>query len=70
VGPSFAGRPSDIFFTPATGAVVQTFSTAGQIGVTNPRDNVDAVDVELDQVEVFEQPPVEEDPVEPQPAVP
>jgi hypothetical protein len=45
VGPSFAGRPSDIFFTPFTGAAVQTFSTAPQIGLANPRDNVDAIAV-------------------------
>jgi len=45
VGPSFAGLPSDIFFTPFSGAVPTTFSTAAQIGVTNPRDNVDAIAV-------------------------
>lgn len=135
VGPTFAGRPSHIFFTPATGVPPAVFSVPAQIGLTNQDnldaiavwdvnqdgkadptldyvvfsldrgsptlgggspadlfvsdfggtfcpflranaigmarcDNVDAVDVEIDQVEVFEEPPVEADPEQPQPVEP
>ncbi len=56
--PSLAGSSAaDLFVTDFTG-VFCPFLRARTIGM-EPCDNVDAVDVELNQVEVFEEPPVE-----------
>lgn len=45
VGPTFPGRPSDIFVTLPGGAGPFLFSTGAQIGAGNPLDNVDAIAV-------------------------
>lgn len=50
MGPSFAGLPSDVFFTPPGAAAPVTFATAARLGLTN-RDNLDAIavwDVDFD----------------------
>ena len=64
--PSLAGSSAaDVFVTHFTGAFCP-FLRASSLGLQRC-DNVDAIDVELDQVEVFEEPPVEADPADPQP---
>lgn len=66
--PSLGGASAaDVFVTDFSGAFC-LFLRAQSLGLQRC-DNVDALDVEIDQVEVFEEPPVEEEiqPVEPEP---
>jgi len=60
--PSLPGSPADLYTSNFTGAFC-LFLKANTIGMENC-DNVDAVDLE-NQVEVFEEQPVEEDPGDP-----
>lgn len=67
--PSLAGAsPADLFVSNFTGTFCP-FLRAASLGLERC-DNVDAVDVELDQVEVFEEPAEEADPEEPEPIEP
>lgn len=65
--PSLGGSPADLFVSDFTG-VFCPFLRASSLGMERC-DNIDAVDVEIDEVEVFEEPPIEEPigDVEPQP---
>lgn len=56
--PSLGGSPADLFVSNFTGYSC-TFLKSTAIGL-EPCDNVDAVDVEINEVEVFEEPPKEE----------
>lgn len=63
--PSLPGSPADLWVSDFNGFFCP-FLRAADLGM-EPCDNVDAVDVEIDEVEVFEEPPVVEPPEDGEP---